>query len=261
MLEKTKDIVRRASALMMSRDFAIEQKEGCLNIVTSSDIAVQEFLCRELAAALPGSGFICEEEDVHDPDHEYVWVIDPIDGTSNYSRGLDACAISVALKKGPEVILGVVYSPARGEMYWAERGHGAFCNGRPLHTSDRSFENGMFCTAMSLYRKEYAAICDEIIMDTYYQCNDIRRFGVASLELCFVAAGYCELYFEMRLMPWDWAAASLILEEAGGAISGLDGTLPRFDGPDLVCAASSPAHHARLLGIIRSHMTEMPYSE
>ena len=269
-LEKTKEIVRRAAVLMVDRDFAVEQKDGCANIVTSSDLAVQEFLCRELAALIPGCGFICEEGDLSGPrkpaegdedNQECVWVIDPIDGTCNYSRGCGDCAISVALKKGPEVVLGVVYSPSRGELYWAEKGRGAFCNGKPLRASKRPFEDAILCTAMSTYRKEFAAVCSDIIMDAYYQCNDLRRFGVASLELCFLAAGQFELYFEMRLQPWDYAAAMLILQEAGGTITNLEGKTPRFDGPDLVCAASGPENHARLLGIIRSHLKEIPYTD
>lgn len=261
MLEKTKDIVSRAAELMMRGDFEIEQKGGIENIVTSSDLAVQEFLCRELAAALPGCGFICEEEGVMDPGKEYVWVIDPIDGTANYARGIDACAISVGLMHKDEMILGVVYSPARNEMYWAEKGKGAFCNGKQIHTSSRSFEEGILCTAMSTYRKEYADVCSEIIMDAFHQCNDVRRFGAASVELCFLAAGLCELYFEMRLQPWDYAAGMVILTEAGGAISSLDGRRMRFDGPDLTCAGNNAANQARLLDIIRKHLPAIPYTD
>lgn len=260
-VESVKDIVTKASALMMTRDFAIEQKGGCANIVTSSDIAVQEFLCRELRALLPGCGFLCEEEDVHDPDKEYVWVIDPIDGTANYSRGIDHCAISVALRHEDEIIMGVIYSPSRSEMYWAEKGKGAWCNGKRLHTSSRPFENGILCTAMSTYRKSLAGVCSDVIMDAYYQCNDVRRFGAASIELCFMAAGIIELYFEMRLQPWDYAAGILLIEEAGGKITGLGGKPLSFDGPDLVCAANSAGNHARLLSIIEKHIPTLPYSD
>ena len=259
MLQKTIEIVRRASGLMMQSDFAIEQKGGCENIVTSSDIAVQGFLCRNLAALLPGCGFICEEEDVHDPDKEYVWVIDPIDGTANYARGLEDCAISVALKKGCEVILGVVFLPYRDRMFWAEKGKGAFLNGKSIHTSERRFKDSILCAAMSTYRKEYADVCSDVIMDAFHQCNDVRRFGSAAVELCLLAAGYIELYFEIRLQPWDYAAAGLILQEAGGTITGLDGRWPRFDGPDLVCAGNDPENQARMLDIIRKHIRSIPY--
>lgn len=261
MLNSVTDIVRRASELMLTDVFSINEKDGCANIVTSSDLAVQDFLCGELRKLIPGSGFFCEEEEFHEPDKEYVWVIDPIDGTANYSRGIDHCCISVALNHSGTIILGVVYSPARKEMYTAEKGKGAFCNGKPIHVSGRNFENSLFCTAMSTYRKEYAEICNNVIMDTYRQCNDVRRFGSAAIELCFLARGFIELYFEFRLQPWDYAAALLILTEAGGYIRNLDSFLPRLDGPDLVCAANSEDSMNRLSDIIRNHISGIPYSD
>lgn len=260
-VDSIKDVVRRASALMASKGFAVEQKGDCTNIVTSSDIAVQRFLCHELSTLFPGCGFICEEDEMHDPDKEYVWVIDPIDGTANYARGIDHCAISVALCHGCEPVIGVVYSPMREEMYWAEKSKGAWCNGKPIHTSDRPFVNGLFCTAMSTYRKEFAGVCNDVIMEAYYQCNDVRRFGAASIELCFMAAGIIELYFEIRLQPWDYAAGMLILEEAGGKISSLGGAPLSLTHPDLVCAANSAENHRRLLSIIEKHIPSIPYEE
>lgn len=261
MLDSVTDIVRRASELMLTDVFSINEKDGCTNIVTSSDLAVQDFLCRELRKLIPESGFFCEEEEFHGPDKEYVWVIDPIDGTANYSRGIDHCCISVALEHLGEIILGVVFSPARNEIYTAEKGKGAFCNGKPIHVSERNFGNSLFCTAMSTYRKEYAGICNEVIMDTYRQCNDFRRFGSAAIELCFLARGFIELYFEFRLQPWDYAAAMLILTEAGGYIRNLDGSLPRLNSPDLVFAANSEDSINRLSGIVRGHISTIPYSD
>jgi len=284
-LECTLDIVRRASALMISKDFDVEEKGGCVNIVTSSDFAVQEFLVKELSALLPGCGFICEEEGINDASKEYVWVIDPIDGTANYARQWDACCISVGLLHNSvqpgaavgddagaaagdgaaaqpgRVILGVVYSPKRGEMYSAADGLGAFCNGRPIHCSKRSFEESIFCCALSTYRKEYAGMCSAIVMDTFPQCNDIRRFGSAALEMCFVAAGYCELHFEIRLQPWDYAAGLVIIREAGGIVTNLEGVQPRFDGADIICSANNVSNHARLLDIIRKHIPARPYND
>jgi len=259
MIEKVTGIVREASSLMVHEGFDVEQKGGCANIVTSSDIAVQNFLCRKLSALLPGSGFFCEEKDVHDLGKEFVWFIDPIDGTTNYARGIDSCCISVALRHREEVVLGIVYSPARGEMYCAEKGKGATLNGKPIHVSQRSFGDSLFCTAMSTYRKEFAPVCNDIIMETFFQCNDLRRFGSCAMELCFMATGVAELYFEIRLQPWDYAAGSLILEEAGGCCCNLDGKSPRMDGPDLLAAANSRESLNRLHSIIRRHLDAIPY--
>lgn len=259
MIEKVKDIVRRASRLMVTEGFVVNSKAGFTDIVTSSDLAVQHYLVEELSALLPGCGFFCEEEGLRDHDKEQVWIIDPIDGTANYSRGIDHCCISVALAINGEVQLGVVYSPMRDECYHAVKSKGAFCNGIPIRCSGRSFEESVLCSALCLYRKEHAKICSDVIMDTYMQCNDVRRFGAAAIEICFLACGRCELYFEMRLMPWDFAAGMLILREAGGVISGLDGGTPDLGKAGIVVAANSSANHEKLLGIVRRHIRTTPY--
>lgn len=255
------DVVREAAGLMVPAGFDIEQKAGLANIVTSSDLAVQNFLVERLSALIPGSGFICEEEGLQQYDREFTWVIDPIDGTANYARGIDSCCISVALKQGDDVVMGVVYSPWRDEMYSAEKGCGAFLNGDPIHVSDRSMENSVMCCALSVYTKQFSQVCSDIVLELYPQINDVRRFGSAAMELCYTAAGKCELYFEIRLQPWDVSAGILILEEAGGKASNLDGVHPRFTGPDLVCAANNAGNHARLLEVIRRHVPSRPYDD
>ena len=151
------NIIREASKLMLN-DFEISQKDGFSNIVTSSDIAVQKFLCERLAQLLPGSGFICEEEDINDATHEYTWIIDPIDGTANYSRGIGQCAICVGLRHNDHMEASVVYLPRTNELFHAEYGKGAFLNGKPIHVSDRPFQNGIMCTALAVYHKEYAKV-------------------------------------------------------------------------------------------------------
>ncbi len=225
---------------MITDHFEISSKGGYSNIVTSSDVAVQKFLCEKLAAALPGSGFYCEEEDfITMKTDGYVWVIDPIDGTANYSRGIPNCAISVALVKDNIAQMGVVYSPYANELFTAVKGEGAFFNGRKIHVSDRVFANGLFCTAFSLYRREYTDICIDFMKEVYTICNDFRRFGVASLEICYLAMGRCDLYFEYRLSPWDYAAASLVLMEAGGYITAENGSTIAYDNNSMVFGANT----------------------
>ena len=259
MLGKTAEAVREASKLMTAGGFEIMEKDGVENLVTSSDLAVQHFLTERLAEILPGSGFLCEEEDFRDISEEYVWIIDPIDGTANYARGIEDCCISVALARNGVLQAGVVYSPGRRELYTAAKGCGAFLNGRPIHVSARPFENGLLCTAMSTYRKEYAKSCSDIIYDIYMRSNDVRRFGSAAVELCMMAKGTIELYFEMRLQPWDYAAASLVLTEAGGCIAGFDGNLPSLTAPSLVVAANTRASLEEILATVRRHLAELPY--
>ena len=251
-IEQLTSIVRDASRLMVTDGFEIEQKGGCANIVTSSDVAVQNFLCQRLSEAMPGSGFLCEEKDVYDIEHEYTWIIDPIDGTANYSRGIDQCAICVGLKHADEIQMGVVYIPRTNELFHAERGKGAYLNGIRIHVSERTFANAVLCTALPVYHKEHASVCSEIIVEAFANCNDIRRFGACAPELCYVAMGRCELYFEYILSPWDYAAASLIVTEAGGVISSVNGDKVSLTRPTGVIAANNMANHRQMLEIVAS---------
>jgi len=257
--------VIEASRLMVTDGFSISQKQGASNIVTSSDIAVQEFLRQRLSTLLPGSGFICEEEDIHDLSHEYVWIIDPIDGTANYSRGIHECAICVGLQHAGTMEMGAVYLPRTDELFTAERGRGAFLHhpqtGKPsqqIHVSERPFPDAIMCTALPVYYKEYAEVCADIIRETFLQCNDIRRFGAAAPELCYVAMGRCEMYFEYLLSPWDFAAASVILEEAGGMLCNLEGQPLQFTHRSGVLAANNKESLDRLVSIVQKCKAAKP---
>ena len=261
MLQTLTDIVVEASSLMLTDDFQITQKDGVSNIVTSSDIAVQEFLRGRLSALLPGCGFICEEEDIHDSLHEYLWIIDPIDGTANYSRGIRECAVCVGLWHEGAMEMAAIYLPRTDELFTAERGKGTFLHhprgGRPaqqLHVSERPFSDSIMFTALSLYHKEYAPVCSDIILETFMQCNDVRRFGSAASELCYLALGKCELFFEYVLSPWDFAAASLILEEAGGTLCNLEGAPLDFTKPSGILAANNKENLARLAQIVSQRL-------
>ena len=260
-LQQVTDIVRNASSLMdRTGGFEVHDKGVRENIVTSSDLAVQHFLTEQLQLRFPEVGFLCEEEDLNDvTGHDSVWVIDPIDGTANYARGNENCCVSVALVEKEEPIFGVVYSPWRGELYTAQKGKGAFCNGKPIHVSKRPFEQGLLFTAMSTYRKELAKSCSDIIYDLYMECNDVRRTGSAAVEICLMAAGFAELYFEMRLMPWDYAAASLILREAGGAMCGFNGQAPSLFKPSMFVAANTEESCQRILDTVHKHLDKLPY--
>lgn len=249
-LQQIIDIVKEAAGLMQTDAFEISEKEGFANIVTSSDVAVQDFLCGKLKELMPDSGFLCEEEDMWDTSHEYTWIIDPIDGTANYSRGIAQCAICVGLKHNEDMAMGVVYIPMTGEMFYAEQGKGAFLNGRQIHVSDRPYENSLLCTALPVYHKEYAQMCSDIIVEAFGRCNDIRRFGACAPELCYLAMGRCELYFEYLLSPWDYAAASLIVTEAGGTITATDGSPVKLTQKGGVIAANNAANHKQMADIV-----------
>lgn len=246
-------IVHEASSLMLTDTFQISQKDGFSNIVTSSDLAVQQFLMDRLSQALPGSGFLCEESDSWDLQHTDIWIIDPIDGTANYSRGIQQYGISVGLQHDGVMEMAVVYVPRAGELFSAQRGVGAFLNGQPIHVSGRPFANAVMCTALPVYHKEFAPQCAQIILETFQRANDVRRFGAAAPELSYLAMGRCELYFEYLLSPWDFAASSLIVTEAGGALSDLEGNPLCCTQPSGVLAANNPQNLQLLLEIVQKY--------
>lgn len=255
------DIVRKSADIVKGRNFTIQIKSTDEDIVTSADIDVQNYLCLKLKKLLPQSGFLCEERHLVDTEYEYTWVIDPIDGTTNFSRDISDCAISVALLHKHTPVVGVVYAPFKHCMFSAIVGHGARLNGKRIYVSDKSFGKSLLCTAMSLYRKQYAAVCRDIIFETYGQCNDFRRFGSCAIELCYIAAGKCDLYFEIRVFPWDYAAAYLILKEAGGILTGLNGEDLSFDKPTVLIGANNIENYKILNSIVSNHLKETPYTE
>ena len=255
------DIAARAAEIIKDSPFQIDEKDGPANIVTTNDVACQQFLYKELAPLIPDAGFLGEENLHEELDHPYLWVIDPIDGTANYSRGINECAISVALVQGKTPLLGVVYNIFTGEVFSARRGAGARLSGKPIAVSGRDFAAGLLCTAMSVYNKALAKTCSDIIYDAYMECNDVRRFGGCALELCYLAAGQCDLYFEMRVFPWDYAAGYLILKEAGGELTGFGGEVLDFTKPTALIGANRRDNYDKMRSIVEKHMTGIPYKE
>ena len=270
LVEQVKEVVLASAKYTKTDSFSIEEKEGeSWNIVTSADVAVQDYLQKELMALLPEAGFYGEEEHEHDFSKPISWIVDPIDGTTNFARGMEQSGISVGLRQGKELVLGVVYNPDLDEMFWATKGNGAYLNGKRLSVSTKDFAHSILCTAMCLYRKSYAKICSDVLFETYNQSADFRRFGVASLEMCYLAAGRVDTFFELRLFPWDFAAAAVILSEAGGVMNTMvwdDGDVKRssdliLDAPSPMIAANSKENLDKLSSIILKHMNGFDASE
>ena len=264
LVEQVKDLVLESAKFTKAGNYSITEKEGeSYNIVTSADLAVQEFLQKNLMALVPDSGFMGEEEGQRDNGTRLCWVVDPIDGTTNFARGMQQSGISVAFRVDGEYVLGVVYNPDLDDMFWAVKGNGAYLNGKRLSVSKKDFEHSVICTALCLYRKNYADICAEVLKETFLKCADFRRFGVASLEICYVAAGRADLFFEFRLYPWDIAAAAVILREAGGVIGTLDWNDMRNvkvttdlapDAPSAIIAANNVENFKKVGQIVISHL-------
>lgn len=255
-IDEVKAVVKEASSIMMKRDFLISEKGDASNIVTTADVAVQKMLEEKLTEILPGSTFFGEEGDVPDDVTEYLWVNDPIDGTSNFARDLGLSVISVALLRNMETIIGVVYNPYRDEMFWAEKGKGTYLNDKKLEVSSREWRKSMLCSAMSLYDKTYAKPCFNIIEKIYSETDDLRRLGTAALEMCELAAGRVDLYFEIRLSPWDYAAASLIIKEAGGYCEMMFNDVMPLNKPSGIIAANSKENFEKIKAVVYGEIPE-----
>ena len=259
MIEQIISIVKNASKIMCERPDDISQKGNASNYVTASDLAVQKFLSQQLTGLLPDSSVVGEEGEGQIATTQYIWVIDPIDGTSNYIRDIGLSVISVGLLKDGQPIVGDIYNPYRDEMFYAQQGQGAFLNGKPIHVSERDFAHSHLCSAMSLYDKRYATPCFHIIEKVYHESDDLRRLGSAALELAYLAAGRVELYFEIRVFPWDAAGAIPIILEAGGQVECLYYDSLPLDKPFGVIAANSGENFTELRKIVHKELPSLPY--
>ena len=227
MLEQIMDVVRRAGEMVLSaHDIAAgtHEKTSAADLVTEYDLAVEAFLKEQLPPLCPGSIFYGEEEAENaDPSRGWAFIVDPIDGTTNFVRGLRQSAISVALARDGQVEYAVVFDPYKNEMFSARRGGGAFLNGAHIHVSGKPLAEGIFGMGTAIYRREYLEPTMRVTEQLFRRACDFRRLGAAALDLCDVACGRVELFFEYSLCPWDFAAGSLIITEAGGHISTLQG--------------------------------------
>lgn len=227
MLEQIIPIVRQAGEIVLSAHDVWSQtheKSSAADLVTEYDLAVERFLKEKLPPLMPGSLFFGEEEKENaSPLTGWVFIVDPIDGTTNFVRGLKQSAISVALAHDGAVEYGVVYDPYKDEMFSAKRGGGAFLNARPIHVSERPLSEGVFGMGTAIYDRQFLAPTMRVTEQLFRRSCDFRRLGAAALDLCDVACGRLDLFFEYSLSPWDHAAGGLILTEAGGVISTLEG--------------------------------------
>ena len=257
-------LAKECGAMILDRSSLteVDDKGTDSNLVTNMDIRVQNHIAKRALALLPDSRIVGEEGGHQDTTATtYTWVFDPIEGTSNYVRDIGCSVISIGLFKDGAPYAGVVYNPYRDELFSAELGNGAFLNGKKIEVSTRDFSHGHLCSAMSLYKKEYAPPCFRIIEKVYAESDDLRRMGAAAYELCMLAAGRVELYFEIRLSPWDAAAAYPIITEAGGYIECLHQKGFPLDRPFPLIAANSKESFARLKEIVLSEIPVMPYDE
>ena len=251
MLSKIASAAREAGRMMLEfRDRAIHQKEGHFNYVTDTDVAVQQFLQKELLSLLPGSRFFAEEQENEPLTNAPTFVVDPIDGTLNFIRHRNASAVSIALLENKKPVMGVICYPYADEMFTAEAGKGAFLNGRRITVSQTPFDQAVVSIGTSPYDAELAKRTMAAATQFLLRGGDLRRSGSAAIDLCEVACGRSDVFFELRLRPWDVAAGSLLVTEAGGVFLSLGHDVPYYDGASgiLACNALCEQSAMEILG-------------
>jgi myo-inositol-1(or 4)-monophosphatase len=186
---------------------------------------------------------------------EYEWLIDPLDGTTNFLQGLPVYCVSIACRRGDELLAGVIEDPEGRNLFSAARGGGAFWNGRRLRVSDRAGLDGAFlATGFPFRALSTLDVYLAVFRDVFQHAKAIRRCGSAALDQAYTAAGVYDGFFELRLSPWDLGAGTLMVREAGGVVTDLDGGGGSFDSGNVV--AGGPAVHRGLLEIVRRHASE-----
>lgn len=246
-IEKLKALTLEAGTLIKEAKLGSDQiisKEGHSNFVTSYDRKVQDFLERELARAYPDFQFVAEESDCNEKvTHKPCFIVDPIDGTSNFIHSLPFSAISLAALEGGEPIAGVVYNPFMDELYWAEKGKGSYFNGERLKCPDQPLALSLWCVGMSPYYAEYFPATFRLMAELMPKVTDLRRLGAAALDLCYIASGRQGGFCEWQLQPWDYAAGQLIAEEAGAVVSDIHGNKLGYNKGTSILAAGPRAYH------------------
>ena len=227
----------------------ISHKRSVIDLVTEMDQRSERFIVERLLGAFPDHGVLAEEGGATRGRSEYRWVIDPLDGTTNYAHGLPIFALSVALEHAGVVELGVAYDPTRDECFVAERGRGATLGGEPIRVSTTPSLDGALLvtgfpydirTTEETNLPEYAALS--------VRAQAVRRLGSAVLDLCYVACGRFDGFWELALGPWDMAAGGLIVQEAGGRVTNVRGGPWRLEGPGIL-ASNGLVHDVILSGL------------
>ena len=242
LLQLAQRIGREAAALLVDRpaDLQVQTKSTAIDVVTQMDIKVEAFIVKELMAARPDDGLIGEEGAERESTSGITWVIDPLDGTVNYLYDLPGWNVSIAAKDREGQLVGVVTAPSINSTWWAVRGGGAFFNGKPIRCNDPiEFNRAMIATGFQ-YDVAHRGKQIEHASKILPLIRDIRRNGAAAVDLCHVAMGRVDAYYEHGLKEWDWAAAGLIAREAGARF-GLYG-----QAPYLMTLAAGPALYAEL---------------
>jgi myo-inositol-1(or 4)-monophosphatase len=240
----------------LARDFGEVQNlqvsmKGPGDYVSQADRKAEEIVFSELSKARPGYAFLMEERGaVGGDDDQHRWIVDPLDGTTNFLHGIPLFAVSIALERQGQIVAGVVYNPAMDELYTAERGGGAFMNDRRLRVAARTklSDAVIGCGVPHLGRGHHGNFLVEL-RNVMGEVAGVRRLGSASLDLCYIAAGRMDGFWETGLSAWDIAAGILMIREAGGFVSDMDGGQAMLESGSL--AAGNEAIHRALMKTVK----------
>ena len=228
--------------------------KGDINLVTEMDMRSERTVVEVLRASFPDHGIVAEEETRIENASGFTWIIDPLDGTTNYAHGYPCFSVSIALEQEGEIVIGVVYDPMRDELFSAQKGQGAFLNGRPIRVSAvDTLIKSLLATGFPYDRKVSEKNNLDFFHDLLMASQEVRRDGSAALDLCYVAAGRFDGFWELKLKPWDVAAGSLIVLEAGGMVSDLSHS--RFSIHDDEILASNGRIHGQMAEALKQVMS------
>lgn len=226
MFDLAVQLAREAGQLLrdhLGRVTDISHKSTTLDLVTEVDLLSEQYIKEKISTHYPKHEILAEESGHQKTESEYRWLVDPLDGTTNYAHGYPCFAVSIALERAGEIILGVVYDPMHEELFAAEKGGGAMLNGRPIHVSRVSRLSDSLLVTGFPYNVRTNPISIEYFARFMNNAQAVRRDGSAALDMCYVACGRFDGFWELGLKPWDVGAGRLIVEEAGGRVTKFDG--------------------------------------
>lgn len=246
-------LARQAGEILRNgyeREHQIRYK-GVIDLVTEVDSQSEAFLLSEIQKRFDGHSILSEESGEIDGREDHLWYLDPLDGTVNYAHGVPIFSVSIAYAHRGSLLLGAVYDPLREEMFLAERGQGAWLNGRSIHVSStQELRHSLLVTGFPYDAWETEQDNFEYFVRFAKRTQGVRRLGSAALDLCYVAAGRFDGYWELSLKPWDAAAGALIAEEAGAKVTRADGASDYLQPPISILAAP-PTLHEQILTILQ----------
>ena len=240
-------IIKEARKIMLGADSerSFDSKAGTANFVTAYDVAVQNFLIQKIKELLPEAVFMAEEKENDKAvlNEKYCFIIDPIDGTTNFIHDYKRSSISVAMVSKGETVIGAVYDPYLDELFFAEKGKGAYLNGKAIHVSKNPMELSVVLIGSCPYYKEKLADKTfSLTKELFFKTSDFRRSGSAAIDLASIACGRCDIFFEFQLSPWDFAAGELLVTEAGGTVTKADGSKTNLEAPCPIFASNGIMH-------------------